>query len=93
MSKKSFYNKDIFAAVTFCYSLKQGDGFIDNDRCKCYRENKPKKECLAYIEKQEFHVLFKDLQNNGYSRTQIISIMEDIYEWDKTLWIQHNVLK
>lgn len=83
--------RDAIQNSIFCYSKKEGQGLIDKSDCQCHLAGE--KNCAAYFEQLEFHRLYSDLENQGFSRSQIIEEIEKKFKWDETSWIQYNVTK
>lgn len=83
--------KDAIQNSVFCYTNKEGHGFVDKSDCQCYLAGE--KNCAAYLEQFEFHRLYSELEKQGLSRIQIIEEIEKRFNWDKTIWIQYNVIK
>jgi hypothetical protein len=75
----------------FCYAHTEGQGFVKKELCPCY--GKSEKQCEAYHEMNEFHQMYKELKEQGYSRKEIIEKFEDSLIGKNSHWFQYNVVK
>lgn len=89
MSMKEITN--LIVNSVFCYSSNEGQGLVKKENCECYV--KDEKCCKAYLEREDFLKIYRELESKGYDRNQIISEIEKKYTWDETFWIQYNVKK
>lgn len=83
--------KDTIENSVFCYDKKDGQGFTEKSTCRCYMVGE--KVCAAYFEQLEFHRFYTELENQGFSRNQIMKEIEKRFKWDETSWIQYNLTK
>lgn len=56
--------KDAIQNSVFCYTNKEGQGFVDKSDCQCYLAGE--KNCAAYLEQFEFHRLYSELENKDF---------------------------
>lgn len=75
----------------FCYAKKEGQGAVIKSECAC--NEKQVKCCEAYQEMNEFHSKYKEWEQQGLSRKEILERFEESLKGKESHWFQFNVIK
>lgn len=80
----------IIEQSTFCYASKEGQGYVNKNQCECSQKESGIC-CSAYLEKEQFHKEYRELEAKGMDRPEIIAELKRRSDWSQSSWIQYNV--
>ncbi|SFM17341.1 hypothetical protein SAMN03159341_11932 [Paenibacillus sp. 1_12] len=79
----------IIAESVFCYARSEGQGLVNKVQCACYQQGQ--KKCEAYLQMENFHKRYKELQIQGLPRKETLQIIEKELEGEEHHWYRQNV--